>query len=213
MSEVLITRGQGPYEKQSGKTNVLRPLILAAVYAAVIVLVYAPAVYLEAVLVGVLFGPALLAGAGWLLFEVNLRDRKITRREIDGGRRLVAALLAIIGALFVYLRVIPDGWPWSLMVGGGALWIGTPWSGFAVPAAWVALRYGLAIVLPLGLIPAGTMLLSRILMEIGYPNLADSVRAMAGQLQSKRWIGYPAHTEPQPEPTPTSNKPAPGGSL
>lgn len=213
MSEVQIYRGPGPYERQSGKTNVIRPLILAGVYAVVIAF-YAVAVYLEAILTGLVFGPVLVGAGLQMLLRVSFAGGlTIRRKTIDGGKRLIASILIAAGVLLIYLRVIPNGWPWSLAVSDGALWIGTPWAGFAIPAAWVALRYGLAITLPIGLIPAGIVLLSRILMEIGYPNLADSVRAMAGQLLSKRWIGYPAHTEPTPEPTPTSNKPAPGGSL
>jgi len=214
MSEIQILRGQGPYEKQTGTTNVVRPLVLAAVYAGVILFIYAPAVYVEAVLVGVLFGPALAALGLRLLVAVSFNGGLTIRRKLaTDGQRLIAVLFVAVGALFIYLRVIPHGWPWSWATGDGRLWIGTPWAGFGIPAAWQAARYGLALALPLALIPAGIVLLARILMEIGYPNLADSVRAVAGQLISRRWIGYPQPGDPQPEAQPGSNKPREAGDL
>ena len=212
MSEMQIIRGQGPYEKQSTKTNVWRPLLVAGVYAALIVCIYAPAVYLEAVLVGFVFGPALVGGGLAQLLKVSRGDGlEIRWRKIDAGKRLVAGLLVAVGALCVYLRVI-DGWPWAWSVAAGRLWIGTPWIGFSVPAAWLAARVGLVLALPLALIPAGIALLSRFLMEIGFPNLADSVRAQAGQLLDRRSIHYPARPEVA-QPAAVSNRPAEGGSL
>ena len=212
MSEMQIFRGQGPYERQSTKTNVWRPLLITGVYALLIVGVYTPAVYLEAVLVGIAFGPALIGGGLAQLLQVSRSDGlSIRLRGITPGRRLVALLLLSVGALCVYLRVVA-GWPWAWSVAAGRLWIGTPWAGFSVPAAWLAARIGLALALPLALIPAGIALLSRFLMEIGFPNLADSVRAQAGQLLNTRWIHYPARPE-SAQPEAVSNRPAAGGSL
>ena len=196
------------YEPQNASNQERRPFKLTFRYALTI-LVYALAVYAEAVLIGALFGPVLLGIAIAQLLHIERSGRGITVgvRDISTTRRILAGVALATGLLFCYLR-ITDAMPIVLERGGdGTVLIGTVKHWYAIPPAWEAVRWGLAIVIPLALIPAGVELLARILMEIGAPNLADSIRAATGMLKRGRWINYagkPAETAAEVS-TPVAN--------
>ena len=190
-----IITGQGPYQKQNAFSELLQPVLAAALLVALALLVWLPAAYLLAVLADWLFAPALCGPALAVLFSVNARSGvNIRLRAVPPLPRAVAGVALVGGALPLYLRFI-SAWPWTWQTAAGVLWIGTPWGGIGLPAAWEWLRWMLVITLALALWFTGVELSHRLLMEIGAPNLANSLRAIAGRAQRRRWIDYPDQAE------------------
>jgi hypothetical protein len=181
MRDMRNILGTSPYEKQSASTEVLRPLLLAAVYGGVLLLA-ALGLLLQAVLIGRGSGPLLLG----LLFIASVRKFTVwldARPGIDieprtwvQSHRAGVRLGYVSGLALSALSLV--WWPLTWEIGAGKIW----WVCGSVSGSaphwclWLAVTW--SIVADVTALQAGKMLLSRILMEIGYPTLAGSLRAV-----------------------------------
>jgi hypothetical protein len=188
--------GPGPYQRQDAKSEIGQPLVAAALYVALFLFVWLPAVYVLAVLADWLLSPLLCGTALAMLLKASggRGSLALSLRPATPTRRIIGGLLFFFGALPLYLRLI-GAWGWTFEIARGAtvsrLWIGTPWGGTSVSAAWEFLRWALVVVLPVALLTSGRELGGRFLTEIAAPNLPNSIRAIAGRLRDQRRIDYP----------------------
>ena len=188
MSEVEILRGaQNKYESQKNQVGVLFAWTL---FFAAAICVYFAALYVEAVLIGRVFGVALLLFAAALCIERDRERRVVLRQfELRDTRIQHALALCALGLLFVYLQLLIQ-WPWAFGIAGARLWIVGPGCVCDIPAWWVAGRWLAAFALPCALIPTGRALLQRIITEIMAPNWSASLRATPGQAVGVPFIKY-----------------------
>ena len=182
-----------PYEKQNWANQVVRPIALAmtiAMLSFMLVLV----LFVEALLVGKGFGPALLLVTFVSGVKVVASRRTLTFRVRpwvflpSGSVRVAWGVMLLAGVLFTMLWVLDFGsifdWPldWTKQDEVYRLWHVNDWlHGRMHHWSWVVLILALPVCLPAPIL----LVMDRFQAEIAYPNLRDSVRAAPGKLNDR----------------------------
>lgn len=196
-----------PHEKQTGKTQVGRPLLLGlllVVLAALAMLVLS----LTAMLVGPAFGPLVLAAT--LLLTVRGEQY-----DVEGGlvafswrRRAMTEAVTVrsevwialgIGVLYTLLGLVVD-WPLSFQVDmvNNLLWIGYWNGGDAISLTWLWWLAPLLFAVDVAFPFVFRAIWQRFMLEIRWPNFADSVTAVRGKARSD--LGVPITYDSTSEP-------------
>jgi len=206
--EVTVNRGGNMFEKQTWFTNLVQPVLFVILYV-IMTLVYATSAYISAALIGnlKLLDGALTLNVGHLLLLVFvvlwIKVKVFTagfEMSIKNPHDKIYPKLIVLafGVFFVILTAL-GAFEWNYSFGERVsydvvkqvMWIDTPiWKTY-VAIEWVAARFILAICVPIGEAFTAKEILWRILREMGFPNLSDSVRAAPGLLINSRWLTYP----------------------
>lgn len=173
--------GPNPYQKQSSKSEINQVVTQALVACLLLGLVFILA-WLQARAFGGLSGPLLLAICALIVWAVIERSK----RGIRISRVHIAAMssAALFGGLLTVWPVEPLG-----QYGDGRLWITLPLPAiYGLPSSTsvhVAALLGLSL-LNVAVISVALLTALRMIIEIIYPNLLNSIRARGGI-----WPGLP----------------------
>lgn len=183
--------GLMPHERQTTGSQVLRPIILGGLLL-VLAVVAALVLSITAVLIGRWFGPAVLvvtalvclrwetaAGEASALGTLVWRARALTENDTPRAEALIAFL---IGVVYTGLGLFVT-WPLVLQVDSAHnyLWIAFGNSSRAVSLAWFWWLLPPLIAVDLAFPFAWQAIWRRFLLEIQWPNFADSVTALRGR--------------------------------